>query len=159
MKRSLSLALAVLVASAVVVGALEEVRVIEREARIRPDKRKFGDALLVVHEGEAVGVLSADPPWLRVQKGNVQGWLHESAITRDRNYVFSTASLVGTGVEASERTAGQKGFDAITEKSYRASEPQLRTAFVKVDAIDAAAPDERQVESFIAAGELAGAGR
>jgi hypothetical protein len=30
---------------------------------------------------------------------------------------------------------------------------------VKVDAIDAAAPDERQIASFIAAGELSGGGR
>jgi hypothetical protein len=90
MKRIGSLALATLVASAILAWAMEEVRIIEREARIRPEKRKFGDALLIVHEGESVGLLSADPPWLRVQKGNVEGWLHESAITRDKGYRFST---------------------------------------------------------------------
>jgi hypothetical protein len=140
-------------------AALEQVRVVEREARVRAEQRKFGEALLVVHEGEALDLVSTSPPWVRVRKGNVEGWLHESAVTRDKGYKFSVASLGGTQVEASERTAGQKGFDATTETSFRASKPALQGAYARVDAIDAARPDESQVARFMSAGKLAGGGR
>ena len=146
------LALTALVAWA----AVEQVRVIEREARVRADQRKFGDTLLVVHEGEALDLVSTSPPWVRVRKGNVEGWLHESAVTRDQGYKFSVASLGNTQVEASERTAGQKGFDSTTEKTFRASKPALQSAYARVDAIDATRPDEAQVARFMKAGKLGG---
>ncbi len=149
---------AVTVAVAVVAWAVTEARVIEREARVRAEKRKFGDSLVTLHEGDAVTVLSSDPPWVRVRKDTVEGWLHESAVTRDRGYVFSTAALV-TAPEASERSAARKGFDAATEKSFRASKPELDKAFRLVDEIDAKRPDEGRLARFVADGELAGGAR
>jgi hypothetical protein len=143
----------------VVWAAVEQVRVVEREARIRAEQRKFGDALLVVHEGDTLDLVSSSPPWVRVRKGNVEGWLHESAVTRDTGGKVSLASLGGTQVEATERTAGQKGFDSTTERSFRASKPALQTAYARVDAIDAARPDDGQVARFMKAGKLSGAGR
>ena len=143
----------------VVCAAVEQVRVVEREARIRAEQRKFGDALLVVHEGDTLDLISSSPPWVRVRKGNIEGWLHESAVTRDTGGKVSLASLGGTQVEATERTAGQKGFDSTTERSFRASKPALQTAYARVDAIDAARPDDAQVTRFMHAGKLSGAGR
>jgi len=148
----------VLLVSALVASALEEVRVVEREARVRADKRKFGDSLRTLQEGETVALLSADPPWVRVKAGDVEGWLHESAITRDKHYVFSRANLA-SNVEASERTAGQKGFDKATEQSYRASKPELEAAFRLVDGLDARRVDETRVAKFIADGAETGGAR
>ena len=140
-------------------AAVEQVRVVEREAHIRAEQRKFGDTLLVVHEGDTLDLISSSPPWVRVRKGNVEGWLHESAVTRDTGGKVSLASLGGTQVEATERTAGQKGFDSTTERSFRASKPALQTAYARVDAIDTARPDDAQVTRFMRAGKLSGAGR
>lgn len=159
MKRTRSLAAVMLALAVAVAWAAEQARVVEREARVRAEKRKFGNSLLTLREGETVDVVSASPPWVRVRKGGVEGWLHESAITRDKGYKFSVASLAGTEVEASERTAGQKGFDGATEKAYRGSKPALNAAFAQVDRIDAARPDDVQVGVFMGAGQLSGGGR
>ena len=62
-------------------------------------------------------------------------------------------------LDQTERTAGQKGFDSTTERSFRASKPALQTAYARVDAIDTARPDDAQVTRFMRAGKLSGAGR
>lgn len=141
-----------------VVVAAEQARIGQREARVRATKQKFGEALVVLHEGDVVTVLASETPWVRVSARGVEGWLHESAITRGSGGSIARA-LVGTEVEATERTAGQKGFDSVTEASFRASQPQLDTAFAIVDRIDRAAPDEGAVAAFARAGELRGGAR
>jgi len=159
MRRATGLAAMTLAAAALAAwAAVEQVRVIEREARVRAGKRKFGDAVFVLYEGDVVDVLATDDPWLRVARGGQEGWLHESAVTRRSDYVFSTAVLTrGREVEASQRTAGQKGFDAATEKAYRASQPQLAAAYRQVDALDANPPDEARLARFLADGQLGAA--
>jgi hypothetical protein len=158
MRRIVAVVPLVLLAGVLVAWALEEVRVVEREARVRADKRKFGESLRTLREGDTVALVKADPPWVRVKAGPVEGWLHESAVTRDKRYVFSRASL-GANVEASERTAGQKGFDPATEAAYRASKPELDAAFRLVDRLDATPPDDARLARFIADGKLAGGAR
>ena len=156
MRRASGLAAVALTAAAIVVwAAVEQVRVVEREARVRATKRKFGDAVFVLREGDVVDVLATEDPWLRVARDGREGWLHESAVTRKRDYVFSTAALTrGREVEASQRTAGQKGFDSATETGYRASRPQLEAAYRQVDALDANPPNEARLARFVAEGEL-----
>jgi len=153
MRRTWRRVLLGLLGATLLAWGLQEARVIVRDARIRESQKKFGKTLLQLGEGDAVTILSEDAPWLRVRRGDVEGWLHESAITRDRNYVFS-GSGVGVDVEASERSAAQKGFDEMTERDFRASRPQLEQAFRLVDRIDADAPDETAVASFVDAGAL-----
>lgn len=140
-------------------GAAEQARIGQREARLRASRQKFGETLAVLHEGDTVTVLATESPWVRVSSGGVEGWLHESAITRGGGGGSIARALTGTEVEATERTAGQKGFDSITETSFRASQPQLETAFGIVDRIDGDAPDEREVAAFARSGKLRGGAR
>jgi len=141
-------------------GAAEQARIASREARVRASKQKFGETLLVLHEGDPVTVVATEAPWVRVSSGGVAGWLHESAISRGGTSGLAIArALTGSEVEASERSAGQKGFDSATEQSFRASKPELAAAFAKIDRIDAQRPDENAIAAFARAGQLAGGAR
>jgi len=141
-------------------NAAEQARIASAEARLRATKTKFGDTLRVLRSGESVTVLRTEAPWVRVSAGGVEGWLHESAISRSGSGGLAMArALTGSEVEASERSAGQKGFDSATEQSFRASKPQLAAAFATVDRIDAARPDEASIAAFARAGGLAGGAR
>lgn len=147
-----------LLAGTVLAWGAQEARIIVRDARVRATQKKFGKTLARLREGDAVTILEESPPWLRVRAGGVEGWLHESSITRDRNYVFS-GSGVGVGVEASERSAAQKGFDEMTERDFRASQPQLEQAFRLVDDIDARTIDESRLSRFVEEGQFAPGGK
>lgn len=140
--------------------AAEEARIASAEARLRATKTKFGETLRVLHSGESVTVLRTEAPWVRVSAGGVEGWLHESAISRGGSGGLAMArALTGSEVEASERSAGQKGFDSATEQSFRASRPQLAAAFATIDRIDAQRPDEAAIAAFARAGQLSGGAR
>lgn len=140
--------------------AAEQARIASGEARLRATKTKFGETLRVLHSGDPVTVLRTEAPWVRVSSGGVEGWLHESAIARGGSGGLAIArALTGSEVEASERSAGQKGFDSATEQSFRASKPDLAAAFATVDRIDARRPDENAIAAFARAGQLTGGAR
>ncbi|MFM8412329.1 MAG: SH3 domain-containing protein [Alphaproteobacteria bacterium] len=141
-------------------NAAEEARIASAEARLRATKTKFGETLRVLHSGESVTVLRTEAPWVRVSSGGVEGWLHESAISRGGSGGVALArALTGSEVEASERSAGQKGFDSATEQTFRASKPQLAAAFATIDRIDANRPDDAAIAAFVRAGGLSGGAR
>lgn len=150
---SLAFAAACLVGAAA--WAAETLTVMEREAAIRKAPRTYAPRLAVAKEGDRVTVLERAEPWLRVEYGGVEGWLNESSVIANEDFIPST-SQTARGVRVTEQSAAGRGFTPEVEAKYRSDNPNLAAAFAEVDRIEKRTfPDERIVE-FLAAGRLAG---
>lgn len=138
-----------------VAWAAEQLKVIEKEAAIRRDKRTYSPRVGTVKEGKDVTVIERDPPWIRVEYGGIQGWMNESSVTDDPNVVLSTDETA-KGVRATEQSAAGRGFTPEVEKKYRESNPDLDPAFKFLDEIEKLKYPEEKIIKFIEAGKLSG---
>jgi hypothetical protein len=150
--------IAILAASVLVVEgaawAAQKLTVIQKDAAIRPGKRPFSTPLTVVHERDQLTLVGREPPWVRVQWKQVEGWIHESAVTEREKPIFAT-DTVASGVQPTERSGGARGFDSEVENQYRKDRPNLEPFFSIVGKIFDWSFPEGDVRAFVAAGKLA----
>ena len=151
-------ALATAVGAFTLLGAItwaaEVLFVIEREAAVRKDKRTYSPKVATVTEGEQVTLIARESPWLRVSFKGVEGWLNESSVTDDKDFVRS-GQAVASGVKPTEQSAAKRGFSPEVEKEYRKENPNLDAAFKTLDDIVKGwvFPDDL-ILKFIEAGQL-----
>lgn len=138
-----------------VAWAAETLTVLEREAAIRKAPRTYAPRLAVAKEGEQVTVLERAEPWVRVQYGGVEGWLNESSVIANEDFIPST-SQTARGVRVTEQSAAGRGFTPEVEAKYRSDNPDLNAAFAEVDRIEKQKVPEEKVVEFLSAGRLAG---
>lgn len=155
--RAAAAAVLVLSILSAVVWAAELRYVTEREAAIRRDKRTYSPKVATVKEKDVVEVLETAEPWIRVSFKGVQGWLNQSSVTADANFVASGTDAA-RGVSASEQQAGGRGFDKMTEENLRKSKPDLESLYLLLDGIEKETYPDEQVLKFIEAGKLTGGG-
>jgi hypothetical protein len=151
--RGLGIVVGVILAAGAVAWAAEVLTVVERDAPIRRSKRTYSPALARVEEGGKVSVLEREPPWLRVEYGQIEGWMLESAVTDDPNPALSNSGAA-RGVRVTEQSAAKRGFSPEVEGRYVQENPDLVPAYKFLDQIEKTRiPDERIVE-FLRAGQL-----
>jgi hypothetical protein len=138
---------------AVVAYAAEVMNIIDREAAIRRDKRTYSPRLATVIEKDAVEVIAKEPPWLKVRFGGVEGWILESSVTSDPEYVYSGEA--SRGVRVTEQGAAKRGFSPEVEKQYRKENPDLEAAFATLKMIEEGwvYPDDRVI-AFMEEGKI-----
>jgi hypothetical protein len=150
------LALSVLVlagAGTVPQGAGDPLTVTRKETKLRSQKRVFAPPVADLHEGDKLVCESRDGAWLQAKFGAVEGFVHESDVTANKE-----VRLSGEGVRenysASEAAAARKGFNPQVEREYRNSNPNLNAAFALVDKISALRVGEAEMKAFLQDGGL-----
>ena len=128
--------------------------VVQREAVIRSRKRNYARRVAVVREGSEVTILSTEPPWHRVEWRGKRGWLHSSAVTRNRSVVLS-GEAVASGTRATQQSAARRGFTPEVEREHRGNRADLEAAYGVLDVIEGWRYPEELVVKFLAAGRLA----
>jgi hypothetical protein len=157
-RRALALVLLVLPLAGAVAWAADKMKVVEKEAVIRKDKKTYSAKVAVVTEGEEVTVVEKDEPWIKVEYKGQEGWLNESSVTDDLNVILSS-DKAASGVKASESSAAGRGFTPEVEAEYRKGHPDLKASFDFLDRIEAEwVWSEDKIVAFLKAGKLIDAG-
>jgi hypothetical protein len=134
-------------------GQGDALTVTRKEGKLRAQKRVFAPAVADLHEGDKLVCEQKDGAWLLAKFRDVEGWVHESDVTANKE-----VRLSGEGVResysASEAAAARKGFNPQVEREYKLSNPQLAAAFARVDQIAGYRVSEAETKAFLQQGGL-----
>lgn len=155
--RAAAAAVLLLTILSVVAWAAELRYVTEREAAIRRDKMTYSPRVATVKEKDVVELLETAKPWIRVSFKGVQGWLNQSSVTADKDFVASS-SEAARGVVATEQSSAERGFNEKTERSYIESKPELGAIYELLAEIQNKTYPDEKVLKFLEAGKLTGGG-
>lgn len=145
-------ALAPLTALAAASEALLYVQV--RNTKLRAEPKFWSAQKADLDYGSAVTPLGAAPndkSWLKVKKGDTEGFVHVSAITKRRIVLSGQAVPNGKGVDQSSIVLAGKGFNSQVEDKYRAANG---LDYAAVDEVTKLGVDGAEEAAFIAEGKL-----
>jgi hypothetical protein len=133
--------------------AADLLTVVQKETAVRKEKRLLSGKVATVREGDQVVKLEQDGSWYRVSYQGAEGWLPVSAVSSDRKVVLSSEAI-GSGVRATEQSAGARGFNPEVEARHRSSRSDLATAYRLVDRIQERKFPEERIAAFVREGKL-----
>ncbi len=101
-----------------------------REGQLRERPSFLGAVVATVEYAERVRVERAQGPWRHVVSGDKEGWIHESALTRQRLEIAAGDEDVAGAATQEEMALAGKGFSADVEREYRAQHTDLDFSWV-----------------------------
>lgn len=152
MKRTLALAVGVVLLAAGIALAAEIVHVTLREATVRSGPKHFKPPVAVLRYGDRVEVLEEKDGWLRLKNG----WLHRSAVSEEPVPAAPPAGADAApgSVSRDEVALAGKGFNPQVEDRYRRQNPNLEDEFRKVDAMERRDVSREELDAFLREGRL-----
>jgi hypothetical protein len=144
--------LVLLVASMGVASAQTPMNVQVREAHLRERPSYLGAVSTTLEYGDAVVVEREQGPWRYVSAPTGQGWIHESALTRQRVALTSGGADVQTGATTGEMALAGKGFSAGVENEFRTKNRTID--FTWVDYMEKLALPPARLSRFMHEGGL-----
>ncbi len=158
MNRGLVLALLVAALTAATSAAPPETMSVQvRSGQVRASASFLAPVIAEAPYGAAMAVEQRSPPWARVRLADGRtGWMHESALTRERLQLKAGSADVAAGARAGEVALAAKGFTQQVEKEYRQQNPALQ--FGWVDRMETWAVTPAEAAAFLKAGRVTPAG-
>jgi len=150
------LAVVFLLAACALAWAADVFRITESRTALRSTKFSMGPKVLDLVEGDQVAVLAVEESWVQAEPVNnpgVQGWIKQSSITPDKDYIPS-ADAVARGVTPTQAAAAGRGFNPEVERQYRQDNPDLEKAFKFLDEVVKARYSEGLITAFMKTGNL-----
>lgn len=144
--------LVLLMASIGMASARTQMNVQVREGHLRERPSYLGAVSATLDYGDAVVVEREQGPWRYVSAPAGQGWIHESALTRQRVVLTSGETDVQTGATTGEMALAGKGFSAGVENEFRAKNRTID--FTWVDYMEKLAQPPERLSRFLQAGGL-----
>lgn len=142
-----------ILALTITVEARTRMHVQVREGQIRERPSFLGAVAAVVEYGDRVYVLREQGPWRWVEVEDVQGWMHESALTRQRiQLAAGEADAAGVATEQEMALAG-KGFSAEVENEFRARHDTI--SFEWIDRMETFEKTPQRLIDFLNTGGVA----
>ena len=124
-----------------------------RAGQIRATASFLGRVVAEIPYGTQVEVVAPSKPWMQVRTAAGQaGWMHESALTRERLQLKTGPGDAQAGASATEVSLAAKGFTQQIEKEYRAQNPTLNFAWV--DRMEAFRVSPAETKAFLEAGQV-----
>lgn len=125
-----------------------------KESQLRTTPSFLGKVMAKLSYGERVTVLQEKGAWKKVSmfSRNVQGWIHETALTSKSIALKAGQGNVGTSVTGREIALAGKGFNEEVEAQYRKSNKNLDYTWINQMETMKVSPE--QMEDFIAGGNL-----
>lgn len=125
-----------------------------RESQLRATPSHLSKIVAKVSYGERVSVLQEKGAWKKVSmlSRNVQGWIHETALTTKSIALRSGQGTVGTSVTGKEIALAGKGFNDEVEAQYRKINKDLDYTWINQMETIKVSPE--QMEDFIVGGNL-----
>ena len=101
-----------------------------REGQLRERPSYLGAVVASVDYGERVDVQRQQGPWRYVASDDKAGWIHESALTRQRIKLEAGEVDVAGAATQEEMALAGKGFSAEVEQEYRAQNVEIDFSWV-----------------------------
>ncbi len=101
-----------------------------REGQLRERPSFLGAVVATVAYGDRVSVQREQGPWRHVAFGDKEGWIHESAVTRQRIKLEAGETDVAGAASQEEMALAGKGFSAEVEREYRSRNTQIDFTWV-----------------------------
>lgn len=128
MKIRYFLIMAIMVGASVVHARQMSVQIREGQLRERPSF--LGAVTASVDYGDRVSVQREQGPWRFVTMADREGWIHESALTRQRIKLEAGKVDVAGAATRDEMVLAGKGFSAEVEREYRAQNTDVDFSWV-----------------------------
>ena len=124
-----------------------------RTGQLREKPSFLGKVTASVSYGDRVQVMEEGGAWLRVDTGEDQGWIHESALTKKRIALRSGEREAQVAATSDEIALAGKGFNAQVEAEYKAKNRNVD--FSAIDRMERIKVTEQASLEFLRVGELA----
>lgn len=123
-----------------------------REGQVRERPSFLGNVAAVLDYGDRVQVLREQGPWRWVEADDFAGWMHESALTRQRiKLAVGEEDAAGVATEQEIALAG-KGFSQEVESEFRNRHTDIN--FEWVDRMETFEVETQRLIDFLQAGGL-----
>lgn len=149
--------LIVLAVCSLAVAAAEMMSVQVQSAPLRQHPSFMGRVLATLVHGERVAVHQKQGAWVQVIPATGSaGWMHSSALTRQRIVMSAGQETVRVDAAADELALAGKGFNSEVEAQFRQSHQQFDFSAVdRMEKIKVSAPE---MAAFLKAGGVVPAG-
>ncbi len=123
-----------------------------REGHLRDRPSFLGTVVTAVEYGDRVEVKRHQGPWRYVAFADREGWIHESALTRQRIVMEAGEVDVAGAATQEEMALAGKGFSAEVEQEFRAQHAEID--FSWVDRMEQMAVTADRLAAFLREGGL-----
>ena len=102
--------------------------------------------------GTKVTKIEQNATWVKVQAGNLIGWLHKDALTDKEIILKAGSENVKTAASEDELVLAGKGFNKNVEKSFKQKNPGYN--YASVDKMESFSVSEKSLAVFAKEGGL-----
>jgi hypothetical protein len=141
-----------LVAGSLAVGKSGVLHVQVRQSEVRVSPSPLGEVVGTVAYGDEMVVLEEKGAWVKVTRGDLTGWMHGSALTKDRVKVQGGRADAQVRASSGEQSLAGKGFTKEIETAFR--DKNRKANFEWVDRMETYKVTPQQSEIFIKGGCL-----
>ena len=157
-KKGLMILLAVLAFSTTVFSDTEKIaRIKTKENYIRESDRFYSPIKAKVLYDETMQIIERKNEWLHVKYGDVDGWIHQSAVSESRQMKYKPVVL-GAEIDPEaendnhEVALAGKGFTPDVEKKMGENDPTLN--YAQIDEIEKRDIPHEKLDAFMKEGGL-----
>ena len=120
---------------------------------IRKEPVFYSAVVAEVANGEEVEEISSRNGWIKVRtSGGQEGWLHSSAVRKQKFSLLALNQPVKTQADADEVALAGKGFNKQVEETYRSEHPDID--YVWVEKMLNIRVSSAQLKAFLEQGKL-----
>jgi uncharacterized protein YgiM (DUF1202 family) len=131
----------------------ERMHVQVQSAQIRENASFLARTAGTLPYGSEVTVIQIQGDWRQIQaQGAVEGWLHQSALSKKKIAMRPGSQDVGTTADSDELALAGKGFNAQVEADFKAKNEHID--FTWIDRMEAFTVPQQELKRFLAEGQI-----
>lgn len=124
-----------------------------RKSEVRGRPSFLGKVLATVSYTDEVEVLKEQGTWMQVRtKAGVEGWMHKSALSKDKIVAKAGASNVETSADQRELAMAGKGFNQEVEDKFKERNKDID--FTWIDKMEKIKVSSEQMQAFLDKGKV-----
>ena len=121
--------------------------------QLRETPTFLGRIVTSVQYGDRVDIVTKQGAWNQVRTaGGKSGWIHESALTRDKIVLKAGAQDVNRTASGEELALAGKGFNSDVEADFKSKNKEID--FTWIDRMEKIVVGESQIVTFLREGGL-----
>lgn len=125
-----------------------------KQADLGNSPSKLAKSVAVVHYGDPVTIIETKGSWKKVSigDGSTVGWIHESAITKDKLDLKAGTQDVASKASSGDMALATPGFNSKVEADFKTKHSDID--FKWVDKMIGFKPTPDQMRAFLTAGHV-----
>lgn len=141
-----------LAAGSLAVGKSGVLNVQVKQSEVRATASPLGTVVGTAAFGDEMVVLEDKGAWVRVTRPGLTGWMHTSALTKDKVRIQGGQADAQVKASSGEQSLAGKGFTKEIESSFR--DKNKSADFTWVDKMEAYKVTQQQSVRFVTEGHL-----